>query len=398
MSGRRGGARVERMSDAAADGGAQRSDLIGRLRRAAPGPIKAALRPVMGTRSAGAEQAAVVRAEVARGEVARAGHVASTTPDGAESPRSHRRYRLADQWVGDRYTVQAGPRTHRFFFITGCYKSGTNWAQNILNLHPAVNCKGEFHFEALLKGFDEFTTVPWYLSSKPRMSRVARDSFEDVVRRMIYVKTRDKPEAQWLGDRTPRAMVELLPGAPIVNMIRDGRDVLVSWNFHHLRVKSADRVWPGARKLAERIVPEFRADPESFEQRGKGFLFDEAWFRAHAQLWARIVLHDLEAAPRLSEGGTRVLAWKYEDMHRDVGAARRALFELLELDEARAAPLSRESKTVPGVESPSPTKFMRKGAVGDWKNYFDERLTRWFKEEAGGALVRAGYEAGDGWC
>lgn len=368
---------VRGMAESNEEHGPNRRDLLGRLRRAAPGTIRSALRPVLGGQGSGASP-----------EPAAGGH---------GEARPARRYRAADQWVGDRYTVRVGDRTHRFFFITGCYKSGTNWAQNILNLHPAVNCKGEFHFESLKRGFDEFTTVPWYLSSRPRMARIARDSFEDVVRRMIYARTRDKAGAVWLGDRTPRMMVELLPGAPMVNMIRDGRDVLVSWNFHHLRVKSAERVWSGARALAERIIPEFRADPGAFEARGKGFLFDEGWFRAHAQLWAKIVLHDLKAAPVLRERGTHVLTLRYEEMHRDVECARRGLYDLLGVDASEAEPLSRETKTLPGVAEPSPTKFMRKGAVGDWRNYFDERLTKWFKDEAGEALVRAGYEAGDGW-
>lgn len=366
---------------------AHKPDLLSRLRRAAPGSIRSGLRSVLGTGAAGRPCDP---------------HVSDATPSrspdaGSMTARPNQRYRQADQWVGDRYTVRVGPRTHRYFFITGCYKSGTNWAQNILNLHPDVNCKGEFHFEALLKGLQEFTGVPWYLSSRPRLSRVARDSFEDTVRRMIYVQTRDRPDAVWLGDRTPRPMVELLPGAPMINLIRDGRDVLVSWNFHHLRVRSPDRVWPGSRALAERIIPEFWANPHAFERPGRGFLYDEAWFRAHAQLWARIVLHDLDAGPRLSESGTPVLMLRYEQMHADVLGVRRALHGLLGLDESRAAPLSRESRTLPGVDNPSPTKFMRKGTVGDWRNYFDDRLGRWFNEEAGEALARAGYEPGPAW-
>ncbi len=388
--GRGGGSWVRLMSDSSMQNGPDRRDLLGRLRRAATGPIKAALQPSF------AESTQTAHREPTNPVDESAG--AQQSPAVAAVARAVRRYRHADTWTGDRYTVRVGARTHRFFFITGCYKSGTNWAQNILNLHPAVCCKGEFHFEALREGFDRFTSVPWYLSSKPRLAQIANDSFEDVVRRMMYAKTRDHPNALWLGDRTPRAMAELLPGAPMVNLMRDGRDVLVSWNFHHLRVKSADRVWPNARPLAERILPEFRADPASFERRGKGFLFDESWFRAHAQLWARIVLHDLKALPSLRERGTRVLMLRYEQMHSDIAAARRDLFDLLELNEADAAPLSRETKTLAGIAKPSPAKFMRKGVVGEWKDYFDERLTQWFKEEAGEALVRAGYEPNDRWC
>lgn len=346
------------------------AEWLARVKRATPTPIKAAIKRATGERTE------------------------------AEAPAAgggRRRYRQADAWTGDRFTFQADGRTHRCFFITGCYKSGTNWVQNILNLHPMVNCKGEFHFEALWRGYESFTAQPWFLASRPRLKEIATDSVQDIVRRMMYAKTRDKPGALWLGDRTPRKMVELLPGAPMVNIRRDGRDVMVSWNFHHLRVKSADRVWEGVRPLAERLLPEFRADPASFEKRGKGFLYDETWFRAHARIWGENVLHDLEAAPRLRERGTPLLELEYARMHADVSKARADLFGLLGLNEGEAAPLSTESKTLPGFREGAVTSFYRKGTTGEWREYFDERLVRWFKEEAGEALVRAGYEASGDW-
>jgi hypothetical protein len=43
------------------------------------------------------------------------------------------------------------------------------------------------------------------------------------------------------------------------------------------------------------------------------------------------------------------------------------------------------------------TSFFRKGVAGDWKNVFTARDKQVFKEQAGGLLVRLGYEENDHW-
>lgn len=370
------------MSDPSTPNKAERSGWFSRFGRLAPARVKPAL----------GEHGATLRS------------LGGTAPDAAAGPsRSPRLYRQADNWTDNRFTFRidrppqptdiAGDQGQAFrcFFVTGCYKSGTNWVQNLLNLHPLVNCKGEFHFEAIWSGFEDFTTRPWFLASRPRLKEIATDSMQDLVRRLMYAKTRDKPSARWLGDRTPRKLVEFLPGSPMFNIIRDGRDVMVSWNFHHLRAKAPDRVWVGVRSLAERLLPEFRADPASFDQRGKGFLYNEAWFRSHAKYWANAVLHDLKAAPLLVAGGTPVLQLRYENLHSDLPAWNARLLRHLGLDPSQAEPPSTQTRTLPGVQSPSPSQFMRKGVVGDWRNYFDEQLEEWFRQEAGEVLAAAGY-------
>lgn len=322
--------------------------------------------------------------------------VASTSQAGVIAGRT-RHYLQADNWVKNRYTFVADRRLYKCFFITGCYKSGTNWVQNIFNLHPDVNCTGEFHFEALWHGYESFISQPWFLASRPRMKIIATDSMQDVVRRMMYAKTRDKPQAMWLGDRTPRKMIEFLPGAPMINIHRDGRDLMVSWNFHHLRLRSADRVWKGARAIAEQMLPRFHANPEAFEQPGQGFLHYEPWFRHHARVWGDIVLHDFKTVPVLRERGTPVLQLSYTQLHQETAAWRSRFYHLLDLDESRAQPMSWSNKTVAGFSDSSPRSFYRKGAVGEWRDYFDEKLSQWFREEAGEALLAAGYEKTSAW-
>ena len=65
--------------------------------------------------------------------------------------------------------------------------------------------------------------------------------------------------------------------------------------------------------------------------------------------------------------------------------------------ELQAAAPSHETKTLPGFKQVDLKSATRKGQTGDWQNHFDDRLRRIFKEEAGQALVQAGYETGLNW-
>lgn len=307
-------------------------------------------------------------------------------------------WRCCDTPDGDAFSIRDGERRHRFFFITGCYKSGTHWVQNILNLHPDVSVKGEFHLETLGRAVDELVGTHWYMTARPRLRGVIDDSYHTFIRRVMFAETRNKPEAMWIGDRTPRLLIELLPGAPIVNIRRDGRDVMVSWNFHHLRAKKMDNLLPEMRSSAERLNARFQSDPEAFAEPGSGYLGDERWFRTHAQIWADMVMRELAEVPCLRERGTPVLQLSYERMHEDVQSARNALYTFLGLDPNLALPLSRETRTLPGFDEPSPTKFYRKGAVGEWRDMFTPQQVAWFDEVAGDALIRAGYEVDSSWA
>lgn len=308
-------------------------------------------------------------------------------------------YRLAcmDHPVGNRWTVKVGAREHKFFFVGGCYKSGTHWVSNLLNLHPKVNVTGEFNFEEMLQTFQRFTTRSWYRAAKADLRPVAIDAMENLVRRCMYAATRDKPEATWLGDHTPRHMREILPGAPRILVARDGRDVLVSFAFHLLRSKNPHELVKENAGLALVYCPQFRADPERFKNPSEGFLGNSDWVRRQARAWAEFMRHDRAEAARLRELGTPVLDVRYEDVHGDLEGQRAKMYRFLGLDASQAAPASAESKTIPGFKTENVTSFFRKGQVGDFKNYFDDRITRIFKEEAGDELVRMGYEQDLNW-
>lgn len=302
------------------------------------------------------------------------------------------------------WQVNIAGRRHCFFFLCGCWRSGTHWVAKVLNLHPDVHMVGEFHFNHLLDGLGKFTATSrgcgvggWYQGHKPYLAAIATESIQALARRCIYEATRSKPGATWIGDHSPRRLRELLPGAPNVLVVRDGRDVLISQAFHSLRVRDVGFFRPAFRGFAERYTAEFRADPESFRGTTRGFLAEDQWVRLQARDWARMVRQDNESRIALAAAGTPVHMIRYEDLHRDFEPRRRAMYEFLGLDPSLAEPPSEETRTLPGFRTENVTSDNRKGIVGDWKNYFDERLRRLFKEEAGEALIELGYEKDLDW-
>jgi hypothetical protein len=300
--------------------------------------------------------------------------------------------------------VRPTPVAHDFFFVRGHPRSGTNWVGALLNLHPQVNCFGEFHFEDIRNAIDAQQAQPWQITAREPLKTVMDRSFEDMVRRAMLTLESRKPAARWIGDRTPRGLRVFVEGAPHFLIIRDGRDVLVSWTFHVLRMRPhvldvvvPAELRPGFNRLHER----FNADKAFFSKNPHELLSDEGWVRLVAGRWAGWMRADRESVRRIEAGekGARakLQVIRYEALHADPEGGRRAMYELLDLDADRALPLSAESKTEAGFEQEDPTSFWRHGQVGDWKRYSTDSFKTWFKESAGEVLAELGYERDQNW-
>lgn len=317
----------------------------------------------------------------------------------------------------DRVTVEFGeggaaptPREYRLFFITGHPRSGTHWLGSLLNLHPAIYTDGEFFLDALHEGFGRLSAWKWLAVGGDAGHAALRDAcFEDSVRRLLVAVAPRKAGATHIGDRTPRLLKPLLPGAAHIVALRDGRDVLVSWTFHQLRVggRMLERFCDGPRGGRQgprgagmRAVRDaFAANPEAFEQQPGLLLSDERWVRAVARQWAEHVRHDAAAAAAMEAGtiDARALIVRYEDVHADAAGQVARMVGFLGLDPALASPVSGGSRTAPGGAGHDPRSFFRSGRVGDWRRYFTPNAARWFEEEAGEALREARYESGGEW-
>lgn len=292
-----------------------------------------------------------------------------------------------------RVTADGRETDYRFFFLCGFGKSGTNWVGSILNLHPQVRCEGEFFFNTLLWGMQEFCLPRHHIGHRDPYRTVARDSLHALVRNVMLCMTRENPAATCLGDRSPRELEEILPAAPTIWLVRDGRDVVVSYTYHYLRQRSPYNMgfWSeDVRGVFEPYSRRFDSDASAGvkTEAARGLLREPSWIRFVAGQWSARVEKDLEAM----RGWTSpLLKVRYEDLHRNPDGESTRLYEFLGIDPSLARERSRQDRTAPGFAQEDPTSFYRKGVVGDWKNYDTPEFREAFDASAGRALARAGY-------
>jgi hypothetical protein len=293
---------------------------------------------------------------------------------------------------------------HEFFFVRGHPRSGTNWVGALLNLHPQVNCFGEFHFEDIRSAIDTQQAHPWQITAREPLKTVMDRCFEDMVKKAMLTLEGRKPMARWIGDRTPRGLRVFVEHAPHFLIIRDGRDVLVSWTYHVLRMRPhvLDVVVPAEIRAGfNRLYQRFQDDKDHFTKHPEVLLSEESWVRLVAGRWAGWMRADQASIERIRAGDkgarARLLVIRYEELHADVERARREMYGFLDLEPAEAAPISGETRTAAGFEKEDPESFWRHGQVGDWKTYATDDSKKWFKDSAGDVLVELGYERDTNW-
>lgn len=282
--------------------------------------------------------------------------------------------------------------TYTYFFVRGHPRSGTNWVGRLLNLHPDVCCQGEYHFDIFQRALHSFQARSHQLGSRQPVKGEARRATHDLIRRCMRAMSDTKPDARLLGDRTPVELRPVLPGARSILVIRDGRDVLVSFTLHNLRGRGFQMQKEPFLSDFASLRERFAADPECFVREPESLLAHEQWVRYASRGWGDRVREDLARAARLRESGSPVLEVRYESLHADVEARRREMYEFLGVDPSRALPIESGEDTTPGFKrQEDPTSLRRKGVVGDFERYFTPDATRWFMEEAGSVLEALGY-------
>src|SRR5574342_963942 len=160
------------------------------------------------------------------------------------------------------------------FFIFGHARSGTTLLMRLARLHPEVHCNYQAHFftrRPLLKSLvDTPETEEWLARKSNRWNR-GRDLSPLVLRAAAdFIMERDaaKEGKHIVGDKSPsstihgqavRDMHSLYPDAKLVNIVRDGRDVLISERFRNFVEES--RFLTAEDK---RIIADLQSDPAPF--------------------------------------------------------------------------------------------------------------------------------------
>ena len=174
---------------------------------------------------------------------------------------------------------------------------------------------------------------------------------------------------------------------------RDGRDVMVSW-YHHCLFPNER----GNKLLVERVRRDLPFRDYGDVSRNLPAFIEYAFTRQrHPRFsWAEFVgrWHSRKG----------VVHVRYEDLRRDTpGELQRVVAGLSGryLTPERAAEIEdefsfvRQSGRRPGEEDKG--SFMRKGALGDWRNQFSPEARRVFDHYAGDELILLGYEQDRTW-
>jgi hypothetical protein len=269
------------------------------------------------------------------------------------------------------------------FFLKGYAKSGTNWVCNLLNLHHDISCNGEFHFEGLFRVYRDALTSK--IGLMPRDPKILRQEWNRFITRLV--RRYGDPSKIMCGDRTPGPILEyFLPNKKYIVITRDGRDCCVSWFYHVMRRGIAQRP-----KMIEKQRL-FKEDPQYFENHKNELLDLESLVRGVAKRWNDVILSDLESKERSENGklNCKIHMISYEQLHSDTEKERKEMYSFLDLDPNNCDPLN--DITTPGFKETNVKSHYRKGAKGDWKNYFTDEQLSWFMEEASEGLSVLGLE------
>ena len=272
----------------------------------------------------------------------------------------------------------------RFPFFVGCGRSGTTLFRAIFDSHPDLSIPGESHFIVHLlpnrhryettMGFDAEAFLAdllphprfrlWRLADEEVRAALGADppsTLGEAIRTIFGLYAASQGKARY-GDKTPgyvshlSSLAALFPEARFVHIVRDGRDVALSY----LDVSFG---------------------PESVERA--------------AIHWKRVVERGREAGRRL--GPDRYVEVRYEDLLDDPHAAVSALCAFIELEfhpdmlryTDRAADVASGSAfpEAHGRLALPPTKGLR-----DWRTQMTRKDVTAFELLAGDLLAELGYE------
>lgn len=268
-------------------------------------------------------------------------------------------------------------------------KSGTNWLGSLLASHQKISVIGEFHWHELALPLNTMVQLPAY--EQFNLKKKTRVEFQNFVKRCLVQGV--EPGTELIGDRTPHTLAPvLLPESPHLSIIRDGRDVLVSRAFHLFNNVDVHQLFERIPEMRQDLA-KFESNPWYFKENPHQLLRHETMVRESVKLWRRHLESDRNTVEKHRYLNVRFV--KYEDLHLDTERVRSELFKFLEVNPKRAAKL--EGVLKPGFSEERPREFLRKGAVGDWRNYFTDDTRKWFKQHAGEELVRQGYESSLDW-
>jgi len=192
----------------------------------------------------------------------------------------------------------------------------------------------------------------------------------------------------------------------IVYLVRDGRDVLISFYHHQLiwndkNKKEAHNVnyhreevgFTDYENVKKNILSYMKYSYEHKLSKFRRFVFPGNW-QEYNSVWLK-----------KAQDNPNIYMVRYEDLLENTSTTLELLlknfFDIEEVDKDRLRTVvnkfSFENQTKRKQGEESTNSFLRKGIQGDWKNYFGEEEKEAFKKYTGDLLIRLGYEKNNDW-
>ncbi len=192
----------------------------------------------------------------------------------------------------------------------------------------------------------------------------------------------------------------------IIFLVRDGRDVLISFYHHQLIWNEKNKSEPhnvhyhrkevgfdNYENVKENILQYMEYSYEHRLSKFRRFVFPGNWYE-YNNTWLQKMEND-----------ERIYLVRYEDLLENTQNTLQKLlenfFDIPEVDEEHLKSVihrfSFENQTKRKKGEENTKSFLRKGVRGDWKNYFGEKEKEEFKKYSQDLLVRLGYEHTNEW-
>jgi hypothetical protein len=298
------------------------------------------------------------------------------------------------------------------FFIFGHARSGTTLLTRLARLHPEVHCNYQAHFftrKPLLKSLVDTPEAEEWLTRKSNRWNQGRDLSPLVLRAAAdFIMERDAAREGKIivGDKSPsstihgqavRDMHAVYPDAKLINIVRDGRDVLISERFRNFVEESKFLTVEDRR-----IIAALKVDSDPFAD-GSRSIFTETFIRRVAKGWVTNLTETENEGHRLF--GDHYFDLRYEDLLTQPFEEMGKFWKFLGVNEVNPSLdkiLRDEMSSNPDEEWQSKrnegiASFLPKGQAGNWKRLFTEKDKSVFKEVAGDMLVKWKYEKDLNW-
>src|SRR5262245_8282425 len=286
------------------------------------------------------------------------------------------------------------------YLILASAKSGTTWLQRLLSSHPEVHCS---ETRAVADYFSTENPAGLHISLETYVGLLSRHYFPPVPaeqsaafhRTLLFnlidaiTETGRKASGKPIhgekltpfpgtGQQAVERLYEYNPNLRLVNLVRDGRDVIVSG----FAQRANARIQRGGDDAAahRQMLEEQRVADAEFQ-----------WFM---RLWIDSVRAGLEAARRFPH----TLQLRYETYLEHPGRETERLLKFIGADASAArtqacvaaGSFNRLSGgRAAGEEDRS--SFFRKGVAGDWRRWLSPQQITAFNDAAGDLLDALGY-------